>query len=105
MAEVERTASATDLVAQIDQNPELLEKVKQDPVGALQGIATPLESDKWVYRIVVLALGLTVLIVVSGTFVLKVVDNQTPIPDALVAIGSGAVGALAGLLAPFPGGK
>jgi hypothetical protein len=47
-------------------------------------------------------LGLTILFVVSGVFVLKVVDNQTGIPDALVAIGSAAVAALAGLLTPFP---
>jgi hypothetical protein len=53
----------------------------------------------------VAVLGLTILFVVSGVFVLKIVDNQTGIPDALVAIGSAAVAALAGLLTPFPARK
>jgi hypothetical protein len=40
--------------------------------------------------------------VVIGVFTLKALDNAVTIPDALVAIGSAAVAALAGLLAPSP---
>ena len=43
--------------------------------------------NKWIYRLVVTALGL-VAIFVTGVLILKAIDNQTPIPDALVAIGS-----------------
>jgi hypothetical protein len=50
----------------------------------------------------VIALGLTALFVVIGVFTLKALDDSVTIPDALVAIGSAAVAALAGLLAPSP---
>ena len=71
----------------------------------LDFVAKPLETDKWIYRIVVLVLGAAILAVVAGTLVLKVIDSAIGIPDVLVAIGTGALGALAGLLAPSPGGK
>ncbi len=102
MTTLERTDSATKLADLIEHDAALQDKVRDDPVGTLRALAKPLEEDKWVYRIVVAVLGLTILFVVSGVFVLKVVDNQTGIPDALVAIGSAAVAALAGLLTPFP---
>ena len=43
---------------------------------------------------------MTILAVVAGAFVLKLYDKA--IPDVLVAIGTGAIGAIAGLLAPSP---
>jgi hypothetical protein len=57
-------------------------------------------QDVWIYRIVVGALGLTVLIAMCGTIYLA--NTEKGVPQALVAIGSAAVGALAGLLAPSP---
>ncbi len=62
----------------------------------------PSGGDKWIYRLVVIALGLTGLFVVVGVFTLKALNNDTTIPDALVAIGSAAIAALAALLAPTP---
>lgn len=53
------------------------------------------ETDPWFYRTVVIALGLSAAGSVLG-IVLLVALGQPP-PDALVAIGSGAVGALAGV--------
>ena len=53
-------------------------------------------------------LGSTVLIVVGGAVALSAVHSGTgdvKIPEVLTAIGSAAVGALAGLLAPSPGKK
>jgi len=73
--------------------------------GTSVRITKPLETDAWIYRIVVLVLGLAILAVITGALVLKVIDATTGIPDVLVAIGTGALGALAGLLAPSPGGK
>jgi hypothetical protein len=69
--------------------------------------ATPLQKDDWIYRIVVVTLGATVLLVVVGTFVLAAVANLVhaatlDTPPALIALGSAAVGALGGLLAPSP---
>lgn len=59
------------------------------------------DGDIVVYRMVVGFLGSTVLLVAVGTIVLtwKGAGN---VPDVLTALGSAAVGALAGLLAPTP---
>jgi hypothetical protein len=89
-----------DIVA---ASPELQEQVRADPAGTLQRLAAPLETDVWIYRTIVAALGLTMLCVVAGSFVLVLYDK--PIPDVLVAIGTGAIGAMAGLLAPSPGNR
>jgi hypothetical protein len=86
----------------IAEDAALQQRMKQDPVATLQALARPLESDKWTYRLVVVALGLTGLLVVIGVITLKALDNTTTIPDALVAIGSAAIAALAALLAPSP---
>jgi cytochrome bd-type quinol oxidase subunit 1 len=60
-------------------------------------------NDVWVYRIVVGALCLVVLTVV-GAYIYLATGNAKP-NEALVAIGSGALGAITGLLAPSPGQK
>ncbi|HEU0293449.1 MAG TPA: hypothetical protein VFR47_11975 [Anaerolineales bacterium] len=59
-----------------------------------------IQKDVWVYRIVVLALGLSVLASLIGAIVLAGQDRSTP--ELLIALGSAAVGGLAGLLAPSP---
>lgn len=109
--------SAIALVNRVVNSQELTEKVKANPAIELPKLAEqvvrelprpPLESDRWIYRIVVLALGGTVLIVVGGAVVLAATHTGTSelkIPEVLTAIGSAAVGALAGLLAPSPGNK
>jgi hypothetical protein len=60
-------------------------------------------SDPWVYRIVVGALSLTVLCVIAAYVYLDMIGRNSP--EALVAIGAGALGGLTGLLAPTPGQK
>ena len=85
----------------VAKDPNLQRQLKEDPVGTLQQLSEPpLETDKWIYRIVVTALGLSALLVVVGVIVLKSIDRTTPIPDAMVAIGSAAIAALAALLVP-----
>jgi len=59
---------------------------------------TPLETDPWVYRIVVSTLSLTVVSCVCGAVWLHVNDKTTP--DLLIGLGTGALGAIAGLLTP-----
>lgn len=61
---------------------------------------TRLPQDAWVYRIVAAALGLAVLASLGGAIILA--TNGRPTPELLVALGSAAVGGLAGLLAPSP---
>lgn len=57
-------------------------------------------NDKWIYRISVVVLGLVVLTSVIGTIVLSM--GSRSIPDAVIALGSAAIGSLAGLLVPSP---
>jgi uncharacterized membrane protein YbhN (UPF0104 family) len=97
--------SVRELVNMIKKDKILEEEIRKDPAKAIAKITeSPLKTDKWIYRIVVLALGLTVLLAVSGGIYLAA-KQVTPTPEILVAIGSAAVGALAGLLAPSPGSK
>jgi hypothetical protein len=98
-----RTDSSTELATMVAQDARLQEQIKKDPVGTLERLAEPLESDKWIYRIVVASLGLAALSVVVGVIALTALDKTTTIPDVLVAIGSAAVAALAALL--VPGGR
>ena len=53
------------------------------------------ESDVWFYRILVIALGGAVLLSVVGAVVVAVMGK--PVPEVLLAVGSAAVGALAGV--------
>jgi hypothetical protein len=81
--------------------------VPQDAREVISSVVqgTPLATDKWIYRAVVVTLGLTVLATIFGGLTIVIVghgDANMKLPDALVAIGSAAVGALAGLLAPSP---
>ncbi|MFN3170811.1 MAG: hypothetical protein ACE37E_08980 [Hyphomicrobiales bacterium] len=88
------------LAARDDLNPE----VQTELADLASEFATPLQSDKWIYRLVVCFLGSTVLVTVLGsiTIVLVHYNADINIPDGVIALGSAAVGALAGLLAPSP---
>ena len=61
---------------------------------------TRIKRDHWIYRAVVVVLGFTVLTSMIGTIVLVMTDHSTP--EIIVALGSAAIGGLAGLLAPSP---
>jgi len=91
-----------ELSAALQDDSTLLARVKTDPVSAIQKIAmeAPI-PDTVVYRLVVISIGLALLIVVIGGLAL-VFMNGKDLPAALVSIGSAAIGALAGLLAPSP---
>jgi hypothetical protein len=85
---------------------QLQEDLQRDPVGTIQRLEqSPLTTDRWIYRIVVSALGLAVISIVLGTIVLIAmgsVSEDKNIPTIITAIGSGAIGALAGLLSRPP---
>ncbi len=98
-----KVQSASELAEQVAQDPELQERIKADPVTAIASLAAPLQSDVWIYRMVVGALGLSVLLAMIGSIVLGY--KNLPFPDASLALGSAAVGALAGLLAPSPASR
>jgi hypothetical protein len=46
----------------------------------LQTLARPLQSDKWIYRLVVSALGLVAIFVVIGVFILKAIATKRRSP-------------------------
>ncbi len=56
------------------------------------------EKDVWLYRMIIAAFGLTLVATVVGAILLAMTKQQTP--DALVALGSAAIGGLAGFLVP-----
>ncbi len=70
---------------------------------------SPLKSDKWIYRSIVWALGIVIILCIIFTFsiVLKNAGGNTDIkiPDIFLAVASAGIGALAGLLAPSPKGE
>jgi hypothetical protein len=97
--------SLGDLAIALVNNPALQDQIKTDPVGTIQNFAVQAQvPDTWVYRLVIITLGAAVLIVVVGGFIFAAKVGKD-IPAALVSIGSAAVGALAGLLAPSPVAK
>lgn len=101
------TDSATPLnqLVPLTTRNDIPQDAREIVAGVIKDVATPLGTDKWIYRAVVLFLGLSLLMTVSGGIALAVIakgDAKIALPEALVAIGSAAVGALAGLLAPSP---
>lgn len=96
-----------DFKTELISDAKLQDLFKADPVAAINQVKTikPLEEDIWIYRIVVLALGLTILLIIIGIVVLMLmgkIDSDKGVPTILTAISSAAIGALAGLLAPSP---
>ncbi|HJY14043.1 MAG TPA: hypothetical protein VJ304_14715 [Flavobacterium sp.] len=95
-----------DFKTALNNNPILQQEFKEDPVRAAENfvITNPKETDPWIYRIIVLALGLAILSIIIGLVIItmnKVTFDQQLI-TIFTAISSGAIGALAGLLAPSP---
>lgn len=99
--------SADYLVNAVLSDAATKAKLAQDPEEVLRTaaaqakVAIPLLGDKMVYRMVVGFLGGVLVIVAIGMIVLAYAGRQSA-PEGLIALGSAAVGALAGLLAPAP---
>jgi hypothetical protein len=89
-----------ELAVRVAQDPALASKIRDNPTEAIAAVASPWESDVWIYRMVVGALGLAVLASIIGAIFIAMAGKE--LPQIFVALGSAAVGALAGLLAPSP---
>ena len=94
---------ANILADRVLADPNLTAKVQSDPT-VLKSVAHQVTrdnpayyNDKWVYRAVIFILGVVMISVVLG-----LLRNGDDTSDAVVAMGSAALGALAGLLAPSP---
>ena len=93
------------LAARVRQDPAYAQKFAADPEGELSKAAIAsgepaYRGDKTIYRIVVVALALVMLAAAVGSILISWYGKT--MPEALVALGSAAIGALAGLLAPSP---
>jgi hypothetical protein len=97
---VQRVRSVGELAERIARDPELEKKIKADPVRTIASLSTPLQTDVWIYRMVVVVLGLVVMGAMVGAILLAVRGGE--LPQFIVAVGSAAGGALTGLLAPSP---
>src|SRR5258705_13354674 len=94
--------SIADLSHALKTDTELQADFKSDPVKAIENLN--IAPNTTVYKIVVGALGLSILLVIVGVVILKYNCQQGDncVPTIFTAIASGAIGALAGLLAPTP---
>jgi hypothetical protein len=93
-----------ELIQQVTNDNSLSAEQKVKLLGNFQKLATPLQTDRLIYRMVVGFLGSAVVLTIIGGFYLSIKTAAT-IPEGLIALGSAAVGALAGLLAPSPMGR
>ncbi|NIF05351.1 hypothetical protein F3J23_07840 [Chryseobacterium sp. Tr-659] len=100
--------SIGELEAALKNNTDLQEKFKNNPLEAIQNmeIRGPQGTDYWIYRIIVIMLGLAIIAIITGLILIsfwskgKTPDNQ--LITIFATISSGAIGALAGLLSPTP---
>lgn len=109
---IDQIRSAELLVKTALASKEILENIKKDPEETLKSLETQvvkdlprvMENDKWIYRMVVGCLSLVVLLAVLGSIILTLMSGElkADIPDIITALGSAAIGALAGILAPSP---
>jgi len=97
--------SADRMLEILKENPSRLQLLKDDPQKEIQklrdeAVKPAYYGDKWLYRIAVIVLSSLAIITAISAIILK-----GTIPEALVALGSTAVGALVGLFAPSPTSK
>jgi hypothetical protein len=101
---VQTIRSLSDLAARANTDPAFAARIANNPAATLTDVAAGAQlPDTWVYRLVVSVLGLVALTCAVGAIVIQL--RGIAVPDILVALGSAAVGALAGLLAPSPAGR
>ena len=97
--------SADRMLEILKENPSRLKLLKDDPQQEIQklrdeAVKPAYYGDKWLYRIAVIVLSSLAIITAISAIILK-----GTIPEALVALGSTAVGALVGLFDPSPTSK
>lgn len=98
--------SFEDFKETLSNSSKLQQEFRTDPIQALNNfnVKNPKETDSWIYRIIVIMLGFSIITIIIGLIALvfrdKEPDNQ--LITIFATISSGAIGALAGLLAPSP---
>ena len=110
-----KTKSIDLLFNEFFDSQEKLNLMQADPMNSLKVLQKDLHQelskgpalthDKVIYRIVVSALGFTVILISGGVIFLAGRTLNNDIPEILIALGSASIGALAGLLTPSPTGS
>ena len=91
-----RLAAVNSAIESSDIDPDKKAALK---TAVLSAAAVP---DTWIYRIVVLSLGLAIFVPLAGLFAGQDAAAQKDLAQLLLPIATAALGALAGLLAPSP---
>lgn len=104
---MKKIKSFEEFQKELSDNVELQEEFKKDPVEAVNQFTqhNPLYTDKWIYRIIVIGLSITIVSIIIGILLLinnGQIGGDKSVPTIITAIGSAAIGAIAGLLAPPP---
>jgi pheromone shutdown protein TraB len=98
--------SFEDFKSTLNNNHKLQQEFRDNPIQAVNSIEVknPKETDVWIYRLVVLTFGFAVVVIISGLIALALnnIQVKNEFITIFTAISSGAIGALAGLLAPSP---
>lgn len=87
-----------EIVAAAAADPAFKSQLEDDPIAMLSKM--PLQTDVWIYRIVVICLGLISIGALVGDMTLAAYGKI--IPEGAIALGSTALGAIGALLAPSP---
>lgn len=96
---MKRQVSFEEFKKSIVDNPQLQTRLQDNPISLLEEFEDhPLVTDKWIYRIITVVIGLTLLTTVLGFIIMSIWYNGKPLSDAMIAIGSSAIGALAGVM-------
>ena len=85
------------------RNSPIDDAAKAEILGDVRARAAPL-PDTWIYRIVVAALGIAIFIPLFAILGKPATDGMQ-LGQLLLPIATGALGALAGLLAPSPAAR
>ena len=102
MQSIEKSEQVNKIITEIfSEKKKLLKNPNHHLFRNLVKLKHHSPRTRWVYRIVVISLGLSVVGTIFGGFLLAFTSGAS-IPEGLIALGSAAVGALAGLLAPSP---
>ena len=95
----------TEFITRLNNDESFREQFQKDPEKAIRSLPpsgmSAYTSDLFIYRFIVIILGLTILTAVGGSLAMQLALTKD-IPTTLLSFGSAALGALAGLLAPSP---
>lgn len=90
-------SSVRRLTEAVESDPNLAQAIAQNPAVELARLAA-LDSDVWIYRVAVVGLALVLLTAIGSAVAFHFYDKT--IPDFIIAVGSGALGGITGLLTP-----